>query len=636
MSTTTTKPVKTLDDIAGEDGIFSIIAMDQRNTLRRMFTAVGIEASDEDLRTSKADVARALTPMASGILFDPTYGVPAVTRQRRIAPELRAAGRLRAVGAGHFNGEPRTHRDPELDAQWVLDQGGDANKFFAQLRADRPAPKAGEPDLVADCLEAVRQVIADCRAVGVPSVIENLVYPLPGEELQRPAARGRDHRGRACAQRARRRPAEAGVPRLARGLPAARLGPRPAVGGAVRGRAVRPVHRGPAGCLRRRRCLRLHRRPVGVARVPALQGAERRSSWPRSPGRGWTPCSRWRPTERGRGRARFRLLGPEAGVPATPESSVRRRVVRTSKPPPSPHSEYPGNPSFRNESVTSSAHPLHERNVRSTLPTALSDSAVSGGPDTGQFLPLPRQARTGSVPPRGEERCALCWDVGRPSGRDAVFDVGSDLGRTPQAAVAGAADDSARTPDAGRCRRAGWGQPQDRVSGPQCGVRRRGGDRRAGSRGGRSARVPAEPDCPRARLAPDDSRGGSGHPEPVRLVHGGSRGGGRGQPRLLATCNSSPPATSTMHRGSADSRAPSSSAGWMRSSSCPPPATRPTCRPTSTTGSSSWRWIVRWKGWTSTPSRSTTRPAHGSPWRGCSPPGTGASPPSGSTRGCGR
>ena len=59
MSPTTT-PVRTLDDIAGDDGIFAIIAMDQRNTLRRMFTAVGIDATDADLRQSKADVARVL------------------------------------------------------------------------------------------------------------------------------------------------------------------------------------------------------------------------------------------------------------------------------------------------------------------------------------------------------------------------------------------------------------------------------------------------------------------------------------------------------------------------------------------------------------------------------------------------
>jgi tagatose-1,6-bisphosphate aldolase len=183
MSPRTIAPAKTLDDIAGEDGIFSIIAMDQRNTLRRMFAAVGIEATDEDLRTSKADVARALTPMASGILFDPTYGVPAVTGTGALHPSCGLLVASEPSVRGTFHGEPRTHRDPELDAQWVLDQGGDANKFFAQLRADRPAPKPGEPDLVADCLDAVRQVVDDCRAVGVPSVIENLVYPLPDEDL---------------------------------------------------------------------------------------------------------------------------------------------------------------------------------------------------------------------------------------------------------------------------------------------------------------------------------------------------------------------------------------------------------------------------------------------------------------------
>ena len=182
MSPTTT-PVRTLDDIAGADGIFAIIAMDQRNTLRRMFTAVGISATDADLRQSKADVARVLSPAASGILFDPTYGVPAIQATGALHPDCGLLVASEPPERGVFNGEPRTHRDPALDARWVLDQGGDANKFFAQLRADRPQPRPGEPDLVADCLEAVRQVVEDCREVGVPSVIENLVYQLPGEDL---------------------------------------------------------------------------------------------------------------------------------------------------------------------------------------------------------------------------------------------------------------------------------------------------------------------------------------------------------------------------------------------------------------------------------------------------------------------
>jgi tagatose 1,6-diphosphate aldolase/sulfofructosephosphate aldolase len=183
MNRTTAQPITTLDAISGEDGVLAIIAMDQRNTLRRMFAAVGIQATDEDLRQSKTDVARALSPAASGILFDPTYGVPAVMESGALD---RGCGLLVASEPsqrGAHNGEPRTHRDPTLDARWVRDLGGDANKFLAQLRADRPAPRDGEPDLAAECLEAVRQVVDDCRAVGIPSVIENLVYPLPGEDL---------------------------------------------------------------------------------------------------------------------------------------------------------------------------------------------------------------------------------------------------------------------------------------------------------------------------------------------------------------------------------------------------------------------------------------------------------------------
>jgi tagatose-1,6-bisphosphate aldolase len=181
--TPTSSQTSSLDAIAADGGTFAIIAMDQRNTLRRMFTAVGRDGTDAELRTAKADVARALTPLASGLLSDPTYGVPAITEADALAE---ACGLLVAAEPAQrrsYSGEPRTHRDPALNARWVLDQGGDAVKFFVQLRADRPAPRAGEPDLVAETLAACREVIDDARVTGVPMVIENLVYALPGQEL---------------------------------------------------------------------------------------------------------------------------------------------------------------------------------------------------------------------------------------------------------------------------------------------------------------------------------------------------------------------------------------------------------------------------------------------------------------------
>jgi tagatose-1,6-bisphosphate aldolase len=183
MSTATTQPVRTLADIAAPAGVFSIIAMDQRNTLRRMFTAVGIDASDADMVQAKTDVARALTPLASGILFDPTFGVPAVTGNGALAGTCGLLVASEPAERGRLGIEPITHYDPELDSRWVLAQGGDANKFFAQLRADRPAARPGAPDLVEQCLDAVRAVVADCADVGIPSVIENLVYPLEGEDF---------------------------------------------------------------------------------------------------------------------------------------------------------------------------------------------------------------------------------------------------------------------------------------------------------------------------------------------------------------------------------------------------------------------------------------------------------------------
>lgn len=181
--TTATKHAKTLADIASKDGVFAIIAMDQRNTLRRMFEAVGIEPSEENLLTVKADVARALTPVASGMLLDPTYGVPAVTEAHALASPCGLLVAAEPPVRDNYNGEPRTRRDPELNADWVAAQGGDALKFLVQLRADRSTPTAGEPDLSGEVLDVCREIITDCRSAGLPAVIENLVYALPGEEL---------------------------------------------------------------------------------------------------------------------------------------------------------------------------------------------------------------------------------------------------------------------------------------------------------------------------------------------------------------------------------------------------------------------------------------------------------------------
>jgi tagatose-1,6-bisphosphate aldolase len=170
-----------LQDIAGLDGTFAVVAIDQRNTLKRMYAAAGRpDVTDDELISFKADVLGCMDN-ASAVLIDPSYGVPALSRLGGRPP----TGVLIAAepsDRGTFGDEPRVTRDPVQNAAWVRAGGGHALKYLVQIRADRPAVP-GEPDLAAEGLDVVREVIADCRAAGVPSVIENLIYTLPGEQL---------------------------------------------------------------------------------------------------------------------------------------------------------------------------------------------------------------------------------------------------------------------------------------------------------------------------------------------------------------------------------------------------------------------------------------------------------------------
>lgn len=182
MTTDSVAATTTLDAIADENGVFSIIAMDQRNTLRRMFAAVGIEPSADDMSQAKVDVAAALTPLASGILLDPTIGVPAVGKAGALAPGCGLLIAAEPEKRPTWNGEPRAARDPAQGGRWVRGLGGNAVKFLIQVRPHRTFAD-GEPDLEAEALAVIRQVVADCREAGIPSVVENLIYAQPGEEL---------------------------------------------------------------------------------------------------------------------------------------------------------------------------------------------------------------------------------------------------------------------------------------------------------------------------------------------------------------------------------------------------------------------------------------------------------------------
>lgn len=180
-----------LDQIADGGGKFAILAMDQRGTLRKMLENAGRPAADEDLSAFKVDVIAALSSLATGVLTDVEYGVAAVRAAGALHPDAGLIIASEWSPQPVWNGELRTeYASADRGPSFVAAGGGVALKFLVRWRPDRPAAD-GEPDLAREAVDAVRAVIEDCRAYGMPSVIEPLVTKLPSEDPFSPEQRKR-------------------------------------------------------------------------------------------------------------------------------------------------------------------------------------------------------------------------------------------------------------------------------------------------------------------------------------------------------------------------------------------------------------------------------------------------------------
>jgi tagatose-1,6-bisphosphate aldolase len=168
-----------LDRLCDPGGRFAILAMDQRGTLRGLLDQAGLRSADEDLSAFKVDVIGALSPHVSGVLTDIEYGVGAVKAAGVLDPR---AGLIIASERSpqptwrnaHHSEYRNEYRPAERGPAFVAANGGVALKYLVRWRPDF-TPGEGEPDLVTEAYEAVRHVVEDCRAYGMPSIVEPLV-----------------------------------------------------------------------------------------------------------------------------------------------------------------------------------------------------------------------------------------------------------------------------------------------------------------------------------------------------------------------------------------------------------------------------------------------------------------------------
>ncbi|MEM8789284.1 MAG: tagatose 1,6-diphosphate aldolase [Pseudomonadota bacterium] len=161
--------------LAAPNGTFSMLALDHRNSFRRLTAGIFPDGADwARMVDEKARLARALLPHASAALLDPLYGAgPLVARG--VVPG--AKGFLVALEQSGYRDTPegRVNRvEPGWSVAAIARLGAAGVKLLIQYHPGA-ANAAAQEDLVARTAEA-------CAARGLPLVLEPVTYAPEGDK----------------------------------------------------------------------------------------------------------------------------------------------------------------------------------------------------------------------------------------------------------------------------------------------------------------------------------------------------------------------------------------------------------------------------------------------------------------------
>lgn len=160
----------TLKEIARPSGGFAMLAVDQREAMRMMFSAAGMPGpiADRQLTDFKVSAAKILSPHASAVLVDRQFCYRQVVDQQAVAKSC-----AMIVAADEFipgNGIPvdSVAIDKSLDVAALRRDGAKALKLLVLWRSDE------DPQLRLQMVHEFNQL---CHSHGLLSIIEPVVRP---------------------------------------------------------------------------------------------------------------------------------------------------------------------------------------------------------------------------------------------------------------------------------------------------------------------------------------------------------------------------------------------------------------------------------------------------------------------------
>lgn len=162
-----------LDDLRDDRGVFRVLAVDHRDSLRLFLEPTAPETVPDALMTSiKSDLVRAISPHATGVMLEPEYSIPQVIDDGSLAPGV---GFLAALESQGYLADPGASPTTLL---WSVEEAAASGASALKLLL----PYHPEAELASAQRAVAADVLAECRRVAVPLVLEPLFY-------------GLDHRG---------------------------------------------------------------------------------------------------------------------------------------------------------------------------------------------------------------------------------------------------------------------------------------------------------------------------------------------------------------------------------------------------------------------------------------------------------
>ena len=182
-----------LDACASSRGVFTVLALDHRQNLRREIRPDDPgSVSIDEMADLKSDVVRGLAEYVSGVLLDPEFGAPRCIADGSLPGSV---GLIVAIEATGYDGPSTARRSRILDG-WSVAKA----KRMAATAAKLLVYYHPDATTATDQEQLVRDVAEECRRLDLPLFLEPITYPVDPSE---PALTGEDRR-RAVIETARR------------------------------------------------------------------------------------------------------------------------------------------------------------------------------------------------------------------------------------------------------------------------------------------------------------------------------------------------------------------------------------------------------------------------------------------------